>query len=274
MSKRRIVSKEKMNPKETSAYQWELMAAPAGVFGSLFLYLLIAIVALNGSFWEEVFVKKADTTAEFLQGYLNWNRVMEGGPVLGLLIMLAVGAWAMYRVCWNLELRNKARGNYDRSVIRHEIQVGTAWICVVCIGMACMLSYFVLCDSGLQKEKETIQKELKFIRKKDFYTKELYLYSEPDEKHRIPFAPKDSAYATGYKVAAGDKTGHIVVPSYLGFSIDEEHPYENEASAPVSNKKENAARYRVTYTPEYHIVVDIEVLPPLGPQGYRDGNTE
>lgn len=264
MSKKRIVSKEKKNSEEDSAYQWELMAGPAGVFGSLFLYLIIGVVALNGSLWEEVFVKKADTTAEFLQGYLNWIRVMEGGPILGLLIMLAVGVWAIYRVCWNLELRNKAQGNYNRSVIRHQIQSGTAWICVVCIGTACMLSYFVLCDSGLEKEKETIQKELKLIRKKDFYTKELYLYSEPDEKHLIPFAPKDSAYVTRYKVSASGKIGYIVVPSYLGFSIDEEHPYESGAAGTTSSKEEKAARYRITYTPEYHIVVDFEVLPPLG----------
>lgn len=254
---------QNLNSKENLKYQWLCFKPTMYVIISLFVYLLLPLVILKNERIEKIFIKEATTPQELVMGCYKVGLAIGVVFFTGIGIVLFASIHAIRYVFWNRTIKNLAKFNIQKRIILISIQDATVGLVLVFIAFSCGLTYLYMKETNYFENMNTLAMEYKNIQEENFITEELYLKSEADNSAKLLFYSGSLNKVCSYKVGGiGSSVTKIYVPDYIPFAIDEAHPYLENSILNVNMEK--AAVYKVTYTPNLNLVIDIETLPPQG----------
>lgn len=257
---RRKDDMENLNSKENLKLQWQCYRPAVMVFVSLIVALLLMLIGINP--WTQMkFIENAMSPEYLLAGYCGW------GCLVLFLMFVATGlvtAFSIYAIVF--VFTNKALP-FEKFTIsgRSSVKSQTVQIVMICMAFVLFLDYVYITDEKPVEKLKLFADEIEFIEAGKIETAEVYLHPKNYESDSL-WGFIDGPYCRfiSYKaIGDGVSWNKIYVPDYIDFELDSANPYDEWQNTHWN--EENAARYRITYTPQLKIVVSIETLPPNGP---------
>lgn len=229
-----------------------------------FMVALLLLVFGTNPWIQGKFIEGAMSPEKLFMGYYRW------GILLVVLFFVSTGLVVGVSIYAMVVIFTNQLSPYKKSpvfTLRDEATAKsqTVMIAIVCTGFLLFFDYALLFEvKPFEKMKGFVQ-ECEEIESGNYKTTEVYLHPEHCEKDSL-WAFSESSYSrfTSYKaIGDGFSWNKIYVPDYIEFELDDLHPYNEWKD--VNWNEENAARYRITYTPNLNVIVKIETLPPNGP---------
>lgn len=236
--------------------QWRYYKPCIFVFLSFIAALLL--IGLGTSPWiQGKFIEEAMTPEKLLLGYSRWGWFAICLYLTATILVMAVSIYAMAMV-FSSKLASLTLP--ERVMVRKQ----TVQIVIVCMWLVLILDCAFI---AYEKPFETVKKfeqECEDIQSGKYKTEEVHLHPEDYERASLWKTSKESKcrFTSYYEIGDDNLWDKIYVPDYLDFELDAAHPYNEWRD--VEWNKENATRYKITYTPNLRIIVAIETLPPKG----------
>lgn len=213
----------------------------------------VAIV-LNSATLEWL-IGDADTPVRLLEGYARWYLLLEVMSFVTIIVVLVFGIIAII-----FQAKQKRNPKY-REVVAYWTGSGlpsrgwmtepTSLIVVFCGFM--VFIFMMMMDINPLESYKMYKEDITAIEEGNLEEDVVFLYPDYKVKGIKKDYPETVAW---YKTTGCD----VYVPLFFDFTMDMEHVFEIGHS--VAWNEENAAKYHITYTPNYHLVASIEVIKP------------
>lgn len=249
-------NKKNLNSKENLKLQWVCYKPAIFVVISLIVALILMRFGI-GSWTQRKFIENAMSPEKLLVGYCRWGWLAVSSVLAATVLVMAFSIYAIVFI-----FTNKFSG------VPWEIQVmaieQTVMLAGVCMALVLLMDYAYFTYENPFGKIKIFEQECEEIRAGNYKMAEVYLHPEHYESDSLWGLPDDSnCRFTSYKaIGNGFVWDKIYVPDYITFEPDDTNPYNEWQS--VKWNEENAARYKITYTPNLRIIIKIETLPPNG----------
>lgn len=208
---------------------------------------MIGDLTLKGQIWKGRY-----------EGYCRWGWLV---IYLSIVAAVLVMAFSIYAIVFIFSNKLTSLTLTERFVVRKQ----TIQMVIVCMGLVLFLDYAFLKNENPFEKIKMFEQECEEIQMGNYKMAEVYLHPENYESDNLWGSSEESnCRFTSYHAIGDDFLwDKIYVPDYIEFELDADNPYNEWKD--VEWNEENAARYKITYTPNFRIIIDIETLPPNGP---------
>lgn len=261
--KRELNDTEKSDFKKNLKLQWKCYRPAVLVSISLIVALLLILLG-NNPWTQGKFIENAMSPEKLLMGYYRWGCLRIFLLFAATALVMAFSIYAIVFIFTNKILsfgKSTTLSWKDQAMVKGQ----TVQMVIVCIELILFMNYAYFTGENPFNKMKMFAQECKEIQAGNFETAEVYLHPEHYEKDSLwGFSDSTNGRFTSY-MAMGDgfSWNKIYVPDYIAFELDAANPYDEWQNA--NWNEENAARYKITYTPNLMVVVKIETLPPNGP---------
>lgn len=218
------------------------------------------IIAAMSESVVDRFVKDADTPLLLLEG---WGKQQLWLFTTMVLLIVVIIAFAVAAVIFQIR---EERNPKNKEIVEKWADYGfRPAILIIAFAGFVWVPAAVLKEDLLRERYTQIQEDIAAIEKNSLRSDVVFLHPDFSTVDFVPYNEgkyADTAvryHATGVRESKEYFPGweEIYVPCLLNFTLDTEYVYNEWKSTPWN--EEHAAMYRITYTPNIHFVVSIEV---------------
>lgn len=257
--------RKKINNNENIKLQIRLIKWTLCYMVVWFLAFSVMLILMDSSVWNS-FVMNADTPLELLQGYARqtfWLEIM----LISVFIIL-VGFAVIASV---LQIKDWIHMNNKKIVKEHPEMGLSALIVVLVFAAFAILPIFMLKEEKVFEKYEIFVQDVAAIEEGRLEAAAVHFSTNYEETGLEAIGGLELCDDTvicykgvGYKVVDNvvleeqiESWTKFYVPNFLNFNLDMEHVYDECQYREWNN--EHATMYRITYTPNLHLIVSIEV---------------
>lgn len=230
----------------------------------VFLAAAVAITLVLQPATLRRYIADADTAALLLQGYADWYKLLEKTFLFSSVLTAVFGLAALvfYLATFNSPKYQACKLRFKKNGIP-VTELGL----VLFLGLFC---YFVLsaitADINPREKYQLYLEDIVAIEKRELLSVDVYLnrnYTSAGLANHGQDYPMPLTVYNARPVSPSDETPSswfnvYVVSGHFDFTPNKEHFYNENRNTDWN--AENAAVYRVTYTPNYHLVTSIVEL--------------
>ncbi len=229
-----------------------------------FLAAAVAITLVLQPATLRSYIADADTAALLLQGYAGWYKLLEKTFLISSVLTAVFGLSALvfYVVTFNSPKYEACKLRFKKKGIP-VTELGL----VLLLGLfCCFVLSAVTADINPREKYQRYLEDISAIEERDLLSVDVYLnqnytsaglanhgqnYPMPLTAYRVlPVSPSDETPSSWFSV--------YIMSARVAFTPNQEHFYNENQSTDWN--AENAAVYRVTYTPNCHLVTSIVEL--------------
>lgn len=218
-------------------------------------------LAINESV-VDLFVKNTDTPILLLEGYGKQHLWLFTVTILVIVLTITFAI-----VAFIFQAKEKHKLKNTKNIIEYYSIAETCHLGLIIILLFASFVWipiFMLDDMELMERYTQIQEDLAVAKEDSLKSDLVFLHSDSSMVNFVPLGSRYADTAVCYHVAGVNASRkhlpaweEIYVPDCLHFNMDTEHAYNEWKS--IEWNEYHAVIYRITYTPNLHLVVSIEV---------------
>lgn len=250
----------KSNTREYVRLKWQYTQWLIYFLLSFIIFLTAIIIILNPDTLKR-YIAGANTPVLLLKGYADWYKLLETACVIIIPFIAISGVLAL--IFYIKNRKNPKYASVKMRVRANGIPFSELRLVIFMILFFYYILSVMLSDLAPHEKYQNYMDEITALHEGNLITEEVWIHQET---YKTGFALHGQNYPkplTEYRILAfpnsDGKTGgwhSIYIPDFFTFTPDMEHPFKESQS--LEWNMQYAAAYRVTYTPEYKLIISIE----------------
>lgn len=229
------------------------------VYMAVFFSVFFGMLAAMNEFFTDRFVVEADTLVQLLEGYGKQQLWMFGVAVTAIVILVIAAVLTLAFHIRSLNMINPGVSKIWYILWNRMFQAHLLMVCFLCVPV------LMLKETRLTENYRQFQADAEAVHEGRLKSEAVFFHPDHEPVDFVLWSPKGYAdTAVRYSGIGIGKSGERIpvwedfyVPGIMDFTLDTEHPYDENRDRLWN--EQNAAWYHITYTPNLHFVVSVEV---------------